>query len=151
MKKREKKLPRTDIPADFVYCFSHDCPRAADCLRFNMGTRVPDKPTIGLCVFPRAYEDGGCPYFRQTQTLRMAWGLTPLFRDILQKHSKELHARIYALLGSQSAYYRYNSGEYLLTPEQQEAILRIFESIGYDRAGLSFGGYVENFDFSPIK
>lgn len=151
MKNPPNKICYKDIPADFEYCFCGDCPRASDCLRFAAGQCVPDKPMIGLCVFPPSCADGECPYFRRSQPVRFAWGITPLFKNIFQKHSRAIHAQLYELLGSKTTFYRYNNGRYLLTPEQQEAILGIFERFGYDRLGLSFKCYVEKHDFSPMK
>ena len=150
MKKTTKKTPCDKIPADFVYCFNKTCPRSAECLRFFLGEQSSERPEIGLCVFPRNAENTECPYYRTSQSMLMAWGLTPLFKDVYQKHSKILHERIYALLGSRASYYRYNSGAQLLSPEQQEEILSIFESLGYKRSDLSFGGYVESFDLSSL-
>ena len=49
-------------------------------------------------------------------------------------------------LGSRGTYYRYQSGERLLTPEQQQKILQLFTAKGYN--GLSFEHYVETYDFT---
>ena len=149
-KQNTKKNFQNDVPADFVYCFNHVCPRCHDCLRYTMTQQLPDEPRIGLSVYPYTVADGKCPYFRRSQRIRFAWGLKSLFKNVLQKDSKPLHARLYALLGSDSAYSRYNTGKYLLTPEQQEEILQIFESFGYNRAELEFECYVEKYDFSTI-
>ena len=56
-------------------------------------------------------------------------------------------SRMKAYLGGHGTYYRYNRGEKLLTPEQQEWILRLFTRYGYSE-NLSFEGYCDVMDFS---
>ncbi|MDY6033294.1 MAG: DUF6078 family protein, partial [Alloprevotella sp.] len=46
-----------------------------------------------------------------------------------------------------TSYYRYQRGERLLTPEQQQWILKLFASKGYTDQ-LLFEHYVESYDFS---
>ena len=50
------------------------------------------------------------------------------------------------LLGCHTNYYRYNRGEKLLNPKQQEQIRKLFRKYGYD-TGIEFDHYVTTYDF----
>ena len=51
--------------------------------------------------------------------------------------------------GSKGTYYRYKDGEKILSPEQQQCILRFFVQHGYTE-GLEFDEYIDGYDFKRI-
>lgn len=130
------------LPPSWLFCFLSECPRAEECVHFLSGTVVPDDKKRGFAVFPTALKDGDCPYFKPIKKVMGAWGFNTLFDNVKAKHAPELRASIKKHLGSNWAYYRYNRGEALLSPEQQEWIIKLFGSYGYTD-NLQFDGYKE--------
>lgn len=136
-----------DVPPMWMLCFCDECSRHADCLRYIVGLQVPDNVLWGPAIYPSAYRSGRCKYFKEIRKINAAYGFNPLFKEIKFKHSKLLRDKLKEYLGSHGAYYRYNRGERLLTPEQQEWIIRLFASYGYTEK-LAFEHYKEVLDFS---
>ena len=136
-----------DVPASWKYCFCEGCPQHDDCLRFQTGLLVPDKLTWGTAVYPTAYKNGDCPHFKAVRLMHAAYGFEPLFREVKQKDYTMLRDMIKKYLGSHNTYYRYNRGELLLTPEQQQWILQLFERHGYTE-NLHFEHYRDVVDFT---
>ena len=136
------------VPPLWKLCFNEKCPLAKQCLRYAVGEKSPKTKTWGSSVFPAAWQENErCPHFKEIRIIRAAYGFKPLFRNVKVKDAPVLRRKMKSYLGSQSYYYRYNSGEYLLTPDQQKWILDLFRSYGYDE-GLDFVGYRELLDFS---
>ena len=137
-----------DVSPMLPLCFCDECPLATDCLSHAIGQQVPHDKTFGRAVYPTAYKNNDrCPHYKKVRAIRAAYGFAPLFREVKLKDAALLRSAMYDYLGSRSYYYRYNSGEYLLTPEQQEWILNLFRRHGYTQ-GLEFEGYVEKIDLS---
>lgn len=136
-----------DIPASWLYCFCDACPKHVDCLHYLAGLSLPDKVTAGEAVFPTAYRNGDCQHFKQIRVIRAASGFKILFRDVKRRDNSALRSKIMAYLGGHGTYYRYNRGERLLTPEQQQWILDLFHSYGYTE-NLEFDHYRNIVDFS---
>lgn len=136
------------VPRFYARCFLDSCPRAAECMRYAVGQCAPEKAACGHCVFPQSLNaEGGCPYFRPKRVSRSAWGFKSLFRDVLARDSVSLRRALMDYFGSRSTYYRYNRGQQLLTPGQQQEVLAIFARFGYDPATLSFEHYVNEIAF----
>ena len=76
----------------------------------------------------------------------MAYGFKLLFKEVKQKDYTRLREQMKAYLGSHGAYYRYNRGEKLLNPEQQQWIVNLFRTYGYTE-NLTFEQYREVYDF----
>ena len=129
------------------FCFCEGCPRHADCLRYLTGQQVPASTTCGHAVFPTAYRNGDCPHFKEVRVIRAAYGFKPLFRDVKKRDYSVLISKMKAFLGGHGTYYRYNRGERMLTPEQQQWILGLFTSYGYTE-NLAFEHYCDLLDFS---
>lgn len=137
-----------EIPLSWRFCFCSGCPKHTDCLRYQTGLQIPPKGlTQGFAVFPTAYQHGDCPHFKKTRVIKAAYGFRSLFREVKEKDGAYLRGRIKYYLGGHGTYYRYNRGEKMLTPEQQQWILNLFAKRGYTE-GLSFDHYREMLDFS---
>lgn len=135
------------VPPSWQLCFCDGCPLHEQCLRFQAGQHIPDGLTWGPAVYPSAYRNGQCPHFKQTRIIHAAYGFAPLFREVKQKDYTLLRDRMKTFLGGHGTYYRYNRGERMLTPEQQEWILELFRSCGYSEE-LHFEHYADVLDFS---
>lgn len=135
------------VPPSWELCFCDGCPQHEQCLRYQAGQYVPNGLTWGPAVYPSAYRSGPCRHFKQIRTIRAAYGFDPLFREVKHKDYTPLRDRMKAYLGGHGTYYRYNRGERMLTPEQQEWILALFRRYGYD-GDLHFEHYADVLDFS---
>lgn len=136
-----------EVPPSWRFCFCSGCPKHEECLRYQLGLHVPESMTWGSAVFPTAYKNGDCRHFKQIRVIHAAYGFAPLYSEVKQKDYTPLRNQVKAYLGGHGTYYRYNRGERLLTPEQQEWILRLFARHGYTD-GLQFEHYRDVLDFS---
>ena len=91
--------------------------------------------------------DGDCPHFKEIKVVRAAYGFKLLFKEVKQKDLDALRGKVVKYLGSYRTYYRYNSGERKLTPEQQEYISGLFRQFGYSDE-LQFEHYQDIISFT---
>ncbi|MBP3756339.1 MAG: hypothetical protein J6I61_03560 [Prevotella sp.] len=136
-----------EVPPSWRYCFCDGCPQHDDCLRYQTGLNLPANVTWGNAVYPTAYRNGHCKLFKQIRLIHSAYGFKTLFSEVKQKDYTPLRDQIKNYLGGHGTYYRYNRGERLLTPEQQEWIVRQFARYGYTK-GIQFDHYRDVLDFS---
>lgn len=135
------------VPPIWQLCFCEGCPQHEECLRFLAGQHVPDTMAWGPAIYPSAYRNGSCKYFKEIRMIKAAYGFDTLFKEVKQKHHSVLRNQIKRYLGGHGTYYRYHSGKRLLTPEQQQWILDLFNEYGYTD-GLAFDAYRDVIDFS---
>lgn len=133
------------LPPSWHYCFLDGCPKADQCILHLSSRVIPDNQTIGYAILPTALKDGKCPHFKQIRKICAAYGFKTLFEDVKRKDDTPLRDQLKAYLGSHGAYYRYNNGTKLLTPEQQQHILNIFRQWGYT-TNLTFDHYRDVYD-----
>lgn len=136
-----------DIPRSWRFCFCEGCPKHEVCLRYQSTQCIPDNLTWGPAVYPTSFRHGDCPHFKQIRVIHAAYGFSLLFRDVKQRDSANLQSQMKAYLGGHGTYYRYNRGEKLLTPEQQQWILNLFTRYGYTE-NLAFDNYRDVLDFT---
>ena len=136
------------IPSAYSLCFTPTCPRKTTCLRYVAGQHIPSKVTSGSAIYPTALSsDGTCPYYREYVKVKLAYGFQKIFAVVRKKDVEPLRNRLKQYLGGHGTYYRYNRGEKLLTPVQQDAILTICQEFGYTET-LTFDNYLTDYDFS---
>lgn len=135
------------VPPSWTFCFLDGCPKADECIRHLSGKSIPKKVTSGLSVFPTALGKNRCEYFKQIRKIRAAYGFDTIFGEVKSKDEKSIRDQIKFYLGSHKTYYRYHSGEKLLTPEQQQWIINLFRKYGYTD-NLEFDHYRYVYDFS---
>lgn len=136
------------VPASYMMCFNASCPKAATCLHLLAGASLPATITCGPAIYPNAKTDGkGCKFFDEAKPVQMAWGFSKLFDVVRYRDAKMMRDIMAKKLGNRSNYYRYNRGEKLLNPQEQEKILNIFRKSGYE-TGLEFDHYVTTYDFT---
>jgi len=139
-------LDLNEIPFGWCNCFCDGCPKHTDCLHYEVGRHLPMSTTYGYAIYPMAYQQGDCPHFRPIRVIKVAWGFRGLFYEVKEKDGTYLRNKMMHYLGGRTTYYRYNKGERLLTPEQQQWIMNLFAKQGYDTKGLSFDHYREVLD-----
>ncbi len=138
---------REQIPVSYARCFQNDCPKAENCTHFLAGKYASEETKTGPAVYPSARKGDDCVCFKQVRVIHAAYGFKALFAEVKKKDDTILRERIKKYLGGNGTYYRYNSGEHLLTPEQQERIIALFHKFGYTD-DLHFDTYRDIIDFS---
>ena len=120
-----------NVPNNWAVCFNNDCPLKEQCLRYQAAITVPDGVCYGMSVWPQAYKNGQCRMFAEIKTVTMAWGFSQLYKDLRHEDYKEIRTRMEDHFGRAGNYYRYNRGEKLLTPADQQWIQQLFARYGY--------------------
>ena len=143
----EKKLTYKDVPMGYPLCFNHECTKKGNCMHYQARLTLPEGHLSGPAVFPTAWQDGECKCFHEKRFVRKAWGFTKLFNNVPQRDKAEARrcVRSYFSRGC-GPYYRYHHGENLLSPEQQDEIMKIIARFG-STEGIRFDHYVEDWDF----
>ena len=143
----EKKLTYKDIPLGYPLCFNDECAKRACCMHYQARLLLPEDRHHGPAVYPTAWHDGECKYFREKRLVPKAWGFTNLYNNVPQKDLAEARRSVHALFGrGNGPYYRVHHGENLLSPEEQEEILKVLANFG-STDGIRFDHYVEDWDF----
>jgi hypothetical protein len=136
-----------NVPKTWQVCFLSECPVKEQCLRQLAASNLPADRDWGAAVYPTMRcNEKGCRLFATGEAKRMAWGFNTLFSEVKAKHENVLRLAMKNYLHGHAAYYRYNRGEKLLSPEQQDWIVQLFQSMGY-HDGLEFDHYVYAYDF----
>ena len=104
----------------------------------------------GNAVYPTAKKGSQCKLYKEIRVINGAYGFKSLFSEVKQKDYTPLRDQIKDYLGGHGTFYRYNSGDKLLTPEQQQWILNLFDSYGYKKEDLAFEHYKDAIDFSEV-
>ena len=132
------------VPYTWALCFNDTCPMHDTCMRHFAGRHMPTGRAQGPAVYPAALQKGKCRLFVEKRVIRSAWGFSKLFLDVKRVDDTPIRREIQRYLGCRSTYYRYMSGRFTLTPEQQADILEIFRTYGYT-APRDFDNYVEHY------
>lgn len=133
------------LAPSWVFCFLNGCPKADECMRHFSAKYIPDDRKWGNAVFPTALKGDACECFKPIRKIHAAYGFYTIFRDVKRKDDRTLRTKVKAYLGGHGTYYRYNNGDKLLTPEQQQWIIDLFHSYGYTE-NLVFDHYQDVYD-----
>ena len=135
------------VPDWWAVCQNAGCPQAESCLRRVAAQSLPSSVTVWPCVMPGALKDGDCDFFAKNEKVRIARGFKNMFARVKSRDDiYTMRRELTDYLGSKGTYYRYKEGERVLSPEQQQWILRLFAQHGYTD-GLEFDEYTDGYDF----
>ena len=137
---------RSIVRPGMAYCFNNACPKTDKCFRFIAGRHKSPGMTKGNAIFPDALRDGKCEHFITPRIINAAWGFKSLYKEVTASDLAAMRMKVTAFLGGKTAYYRFHRGEKLLSPEQQEAIAKLFKEKGYGEP--SFDHKKETIDFT---
>lgn len=138
------------VPDWWAVCQNADCPQSADCLRFVVRQNMPLTVTVWPCVMPGIPNDDACSYFIKNEKVRLARGFKSMYAHVISRDDiYTMRRELTEYFGSKGTYYRYKDGEKILSPEQQQWILRLFGQHGYTE-GLEFDEYIDGYDFKRI-
>lgn len=150
MKEKHIELDFRNVPLSWQLCFLSECPKKDECLRQLAAKHLPENRDFGPAVYPTMkIGEEGCRLFTAGRPKQMAWGFETLFSEVKSKHEQALRLAMKNYLGGHTSYYRYHRGKRLLTPEQQEWIVGLFQQYGYSQ-GLVFDHYVTAYDFDHL-
>ena len=143
----EKELKYENLPYGFQVCFNNDCKLRETCMHYQAGLLQPADKLSGHAVFPQAWKSGTCKCYLEKKIVRKAWGFSRIYRNVPQKEKAEARMYVKSYFSSGNGpYYRYHHGENLLSPKQQEDIMKILADYG-PTEDLAFDHYVADFDF----
>ncbi|WP_052408946.1 DUF6078 family protein [Porphyromonas sp. COT-290 OH3588] len=134
---------------DIVYCMRSECPLASSCLRY-LSYKHSEGFSTHSFVDPRTPLTGrGCKQYVSNEVQRMARGFKSAMGLVQHRSIAQLRAHIcYELDWGRSHFYRYASGEYLLTLEQQKQVTEIFAEFGVAPKDGVFDSYEESYEVS---
>lgn len=140
-----------EIPNWWAVCTNAACPKAEKCLRFLAFKSLPERVKKWPCILPNAYKDGGCDYFQKPERINLVQGFGDLYNKVCDRHARHIvRLRLTEYLGSKGTYYRYQHGERLLTPEQQQFIQQLARTFGNGEE-VDFGTIREAYDFQRLS
>lgn len=143
-----KELNRKDIPMGYPLCFNNECTKKECCMHYQARLLMPDDRYTGSAVFPTAWQNGACKCFREKRLVRKAWGFSHLYDNVPQRQKAEARHSVHAFFGrGNGPYYRVHHGENMLTPKEQDEIMKIIAKFG-STEGIKFDHYVMAWDFS---
>lgn len=135
------------VPDWWAVCQNAGCPQAESCLRRVAAQSLPSSVTVWPCVMPGALKDGECAFYAKNEKVLIARGFKNMFARVKSRDDiYTMRRELTDYLGSKGTYYRYKEGERVLSPEQQQWILRLFAQHGYTD-GLEFDEYTDGYDF----
>lgn len=135
------------ITKDIAYCMRSDCPIASSCLRYlSYNHSVPSR--IHSFVDPRtALNERGCGQYLSNEVQRMARGFKRAMGLVQHRSIGHFRSRIcYELGWGRSHFYRFASGEFLLTREQQTQVAEVFGEFDIAPAEGVFDNYEESYE-----
>lgn len=137
-----------DVPKSYIHCRNEQCPRTADCLRYQVGLRVTkETPFYVVINDPHVTGQEECSYFHAYQTIRMGLGIKYLYDDMTRKQEDKVRRRILRHLG-RNHYYRIYREEQLIKPSLEAFIKQVFEEEEIGREPV-FDRYIDCYDFTP--
>ncbi|MDH6306389.1 hypothetical protein M2459_000376 [Parabacteroides sp. PF5-5] len=135
-----------DVPWDYLHCLNAQCPRSADCLRFQV-TLHTDQDRSSFSIVNPAYVAAReeCPFFHLDRLTHFALGMRRLFDKV--PHAKALKIRnILYHHFERSMYYRIRNKVRLITPKEQAFIRQVFLNEGIQEEPV-FDEYVDQYDW----
>lgn len=131
------------ITKDIVYCLRDECKSSSSCLRY-LAYKNSEPFSFHDFVDPRALlTENGCSHYLSNKVQRVGRGFKTAMSMVQYGKVRSLQSSLsYELDCGRSQFYRYSSGEKVLTPEQQDIVRRVFKEFGVEHKEL-FDSYVE--------
>ena len=143
----EKDFDFYQVPNSWPICSLADCPRKAECLRYQAFQCLPEGRTQHPCVLPTVLRLKACPHFHPIQKVRVALGFRNIFNNVLARDIAAMRSELADYLGHGGTYYLYRNGKKPLTPAQQAWINKMFSRYGY-KEEMFFDNYKTIYQFS---
>ncbi|MDH6306496.1 hypothetical protein M2459_003248 [Parabacteroides sp. PF5-5] len=127
----EKDSNYQQAPYSYLRCLQAQCPRAAECLRFQAASHASVKTTSFFVVNPIyiAGKEKECPHFQEDRLECFALGITQLYDAIPYVKVLKIRRMLQFYL-HRSTYYRIKTKKRYIHPEEQSLIRDIFRKEG---------------------
>lgn len=142
----EKTIKAPRLSRHWLFCFNGNCMMREKCFRYFAALNFTGNWKFGKAVFPQTDANAECIYYIEKRIERMAWGLGRLYENVAYYDARKIRKDLYDILGSKREYYRYNSGERLLSAEKQQMVREVFRIYGYE--DVEFEHYTETYALS---
>ncbi len=130
----------------WLFCFNANCKIREKCFRYFAALNFTGDRKLGKAIFPQNNTNDECIYYIEKRIERKAWGLGRLYENVAYYDARMIRKDLYDILGNKRGYYRYNSGERLLSAEKQEMVREVFRIYGYE--DVKFEHYIETYALS---
>ena len=112
----EKELKVENIPGSYALCFNGECGKKDTCMHYQAMLLKRGERGCGMAIYPTAWQDGECCYYREKKLVRKAWGFSQLYKNVDKYHKAEARQSVSSFFGrGNGPYYRAHHGELLLT------------------------------------
>lgn len=125
-------LTFSDVPRRWAVCFQNECPMKEECLRWRAGQVAPERVQALMCVTPNTRRGDKCPRLVPARPVRLAWGMTRLFKRVPWYMVQALREEIIPIFGSRRQFYRYRLGRWVISPKKQEQVAAVFRRFGFE-------------------
>ena len=142
----EQEFDFRQVPRNWALCYISECPRHGECLRYQACLMAPDRRVYHKCILPSVLRQGDCQHFCSVQKVRAAVGFRNIFRSVLARDIADIRKELMAYLGSRNTFFRYQRGDLLLLPAQQQWIQQLLRRYGYTD-DVTFDAYREVYLF----
>ena len=143
----QEELNYKDIPMGYPLCFNSECTKKDSCMHYQARLLLPEGRHYGPAIYPTAWQDGNCNYFREKRLVQRAWGFRKLYDNVPKWQKAEARACVRSYFsGGCGPYYRVHNGENTISPKQQEEIMKIIAQFG-STEGIKFDHYITDWDF----
>lgn len=143
----KEEIDFTQVPFHYMLCLNQECPKAESCLRQLAEQSVPANVISYMTINPKhlATLQGECPYYRLAVKTRFAKGFIRMLESLPYKEMLEV-VRILMTRFGRTAYYRIRKGQILLSPHQQQEVLRIIRRCS-NSSLPEFDAYVDSYNW----
>lgn len=116
----------------YLVCFIESCPLREQCLRWLVGRYADTMPLAYNAINPRNPKIGGekCEMFRKNQRVVMKRGLTHLYHE-MPSYMEHRIRHLLILMWGRKKYFEIRRGDRLITPDQQDDVLRACRHHGW--------------------
>ena len=137
----------SQVPKRYLHCFNAQCPRSANCLRFQVtfcaGRDIISFPTLNPAYI--AGREDECLFFRPNRISRFALGITHLYDNLPHAKAVEIKKILFDHF-RRSMYSRIFTKKRLLSPKEQDFIRQVFIQKNIQEEPL-FDEYFEKYDW----
>lgn len=143
----ENRINFSEVPYQYPLCLNRQCAKASTCLRQLAEQSATDDIIYWSIISPRhlATVKGSCPYYRSAAKVRFAKGFQGILENISNKQMREVVSHLISTF-SRRTYYRIRKGERLLSPAEQEEVLKILRHCGVADQ-QEFDAYTEEYQW----
>lgn len=144
---KEETFDYSEVPYNFGLCMSDSCPNADTCLRRIAYAHAPSKEMFLSILNPKAIErmPEKCSHYRSNKKLRYARGFISTAEALSVRASGTFRYRLIGAWGIRR-YYQKRKGETLLSPAEQQQVIKLARELGLQQEEY-FDGYTEEYNW----